>query len=135
MSSSIFNSVRLVRVLSSLTLNVTRDVASTSSLGNLFHCFIITTKKKKNHHPVKIQWNRKLHKILLVYSTNKKYDAQLRIRKENAKHQHSHWSYELFFWIFWWETHSLSQLGPQRVIQYGRLIYNKTCSKKRCGQW
>ncbi|KAK4818202.1 hypothetical protein QYF61_008586 [Mycteria americana] len=37
-SRDIFNKIRLLRVPSNLTLNVSRDGASTTSLGNLFQC-------------------------------------------------------------------------------------------------
>ncbi|KAK4811312.1 LOW QUALITY PROTEIN: hypothetical protein QYF61_024448 [Mycteria americana] len=39
MSRDIFNYIRLLRAPSNLTLNVSRDGASTTSLGNLFQCF------------------------------------------------------------------------------------------------
>jgi len=38
-SRAIFNSIRLLRAPSNLTLNVPRDGASTTSLGNLSQCF------------------------------------------------------------------------------------------------
>ncbi|KAK4828550.1 hypothetical protein QYF61_027519 [Mycteria americana] len=46
MSKDIFNSIRLLRAPSNLTLNVSRDGASTTSLGNMFQCF--TTLILKN---------------------------------------------------------------------------------------
>ena len=39
MSRDIFNQIRLIRALSNLALNVSRDGASTTSLGNLVQCF------------------------------------------------------------------------------------------------
>jgi len=45
-SRDIFNWIRLLRALSSLTLNVSRDGASTTSLGNLGQC--LTTLSVKN---------------------------------------------------------------------------------------
>ncbi|KAK4831893.1 LOW QUALITY PROTEIN: hypothetical protein QYF61_020040 [Mycteria americana] len=45
-SRDIFKSIRLLRASSNLTLNVSRDEASTTSLGNLFLCF--TTLIVKN---------------------------------------------------------------------------------------
>ena len=39
MSRDIFNKIRLLRAQSNLTLNVSRDGTSTTSLGNLFQCF------------------------------------------------------------------------------------------------
>jgi len=46
MSRDIFNQTRLLRALSNLTLNVSRDGALTTSLSNLFQCF--TTFMVKN---------------------------------------------------------------------------------------
>jgi len=46
MSSDIFNSIKLLRALSSLALNASRDGASTTSLGNPFEYF--TTLIVKN---------------------------------------------------------------------------------------
>ena len=46
MSKDIFKQIRVLRALSSLTLNVSRDGASTTSLGNLFQGF--TTLMVKN---------------------------------------------------------------------------------------
>ncbi|KAK4831204.1 hypothetical protein QYF61_016041 [Mycteria americana] len=45
MSRDIFNYIRLLRAPSNLALNVSRDGASTTSLGNLFHCFTTPTVK------------------------------------------------------------------------------------------
>jgi len=39
-SRDIFNQTRLLRALSNLALNVSKDEASTTSLGNLCQCFI-----------------------------------------------------------------------------------------------
>jgi len=39
MSRDIYHYIRLLRALSNLTLNVSRDGASTTSLGNPFQCF------------------------------------------------------------------------------------------------
>ena len=38
MSSDVFNQIRLLRALSDLTMNIARDGASTTSLGNLCQC-------------------------------------------------------------------------------------------------
>ena len=43
MGRDIFYQTRLLRALSNLTLNASRDGASTASLGNLFHCFTTLT--------------------------------------------------------------------------------------------
>jgi len=45
MSRDIFNQTRLLRALSNLTLNVSRDGESTTSLGNLCQCFIALSVK------------------------------------------------------------------------------------------
>jgi len=45
-SRDIFNQTRLLRALSNLALNVSRDGASTASLGNLFQCFTTLIVKK-----------------------------------------------------------------------------------------
>ena len=39
MNRDTYSYIRLLRALSSLTLSVSRDGASTTSLGNLFQCF------------------------------------------------------------------------------------------------
>jgi len=44
-SRNIFNQTRLLRALSNLAVNVSRDGASTASLGNLFQCFTSLTVK------------------------------------------------------------------------------------------
>jgi len=59
MSRDIFNSVRLLRALSNLTLNVSRDGASTTSLGTLAQCFI--TLIVKNF--CLISWGRVVGKL------------------------------------------------------------------------
>ncbi|KAK4831211.1 hypothetical protein QYF61_016048 [Mycteria americana] len=46
MSRDICNYIRLLRAPSNLTLNVSRDGASTTSLGNLFHCFTTLIDKQ-----------------------------------------------------------------------------------------
>ena len=46
MSRDIFHCIRLLRALSNLTLNIPRDGACTTSLGNLFQCFTTLTVKK-----------------------------------------------------------------------------------------
>jgi len=45
MSWDIFNKIRLLKALSSFTLNVSRDGASTTSPGNLSQCFTILIVK------------------------------------------------------------------------------------------
>lgn len=47
MCRDVFNYMRLLRALSNLTLNVSRDGTFTLSLGNLFWCFISLIMKKK----------------------------------------------------------------------------------------
>ena len=44
-SRDIFNQTRFLRAPSNLALNVSKDGASTTSLGNLFQCFTLPSNK------------------------------------------------------------------------------------------
>ena len=43
MNRDTYSYIRLLRALSSLTLSVSRDGASTASLDNLCHCLVVKT--------------------------------------------------------------------------------------------
>ncbi|KAK4816953.1 hypothetical protein QYF61_025776, partial [Mycteria americana] len=56
MSRDIFNQIRLLRAPSNLTLNVSRDGASATSLGNLFQC--LTTLMAATWYPQRLLFSR-----------------------------------------------------------------------------
>lgn len=50
--NSSYSSIRVLRALPSLALNVYKDRASTNSLGNLFQCFTTLIVKMMSLNPI-----------------------------------------------------------------------------------
>jgi len=52
MNRDTYSSIRVLRALPSLALNVYKDRASTNSLGNLFQCFTTLIVKMMSLNPI-----------------------------------------------------------------------------------